>query len=582
MEFLRARGLALREAPDGRVFLRCPWADDHTTESDPTATCWFPAGTNGYEVGHFRCLHAHCHDKTDDQFKREIGYDAEGFDYEGPATVYQAIHPALTSHAGPDNRDRLDSGTAHPRSIPTTCAPPQLPGSPITDQRSDQGDTLRALHADVEPVRTHVVAPGSAHPLDLPAFERDKHGKIKPIITNVALALRRPDLCGAVIAKDAFKDALILRPWDLGRIYQPSPNHWTDGQSRPFAQSDYTELHYPLRQLGFGPAAIPKEIMREAALYVAEKHQFDSAINWIDTLPEWDGVSRIDTFMSRFLGAEDTPYTRAVARYWWTAHAGRILAPGCQADMAVVLISQQGTGKTSSLKAIAPQLDQYVEINLHEKDDDISRALRGKLVGELAELRGLGTRDADSIKAWVSRGFESWIPKYQEFSSSFPRRLVLIGTSNQPEFLSDETGNRRWLPVEAGKQLVDKIHQERFQLWVEAVGMYLWHGILWSEAETLGKQIHRNHMVSDEWQVIIQDWLDADDGFGGGRPADREYLVMNDILQRALNLNPAHINMSTQFRVGKILRKLGYNRWTKRIGEHAMKVWVKGGIKWGM
>ncbi|MCV5824559.1 virulence-associated E family protein, partial [Escherichia coli] len=83
-----------------------------------------------------------------------------------------------------------------------------------------------------------------------------------------------------------------------------------------------------------------------------------------------------------------------------------------------------------------------------EKDDDLARKMRGRLVAEIGELRGLNTKELESIKAFVTRTHENWIPKYREFATQFPRRLVFVGTTNEDEFLADKTGNRRWLPVE--------------------------------------------------------------------------------------------------------------------------------------
>lgn len=562
VDFLRSAGLVESEARDGRVFLTCPWADRHTTQSDRTATCWFPAGTNGYEVGHFRCLHAHCRGTQDWEFLRIIGFDALGFEDEGPAAQGPAPHP----HPGLSYPDSSDGSRQGDESATLSAASPE-------------GRTLRALHADVGPSHTTVTA-GAVHPLDLPRFERDGKGQIKPTIGNVVDALLRPDLCGYVIAKDTFKDELMLHPWPLGKLWVPEMKLWTSPKRQEFSDNHYADLHIILRKLGVGPGAIAGDVMRLALLKVASDRTFDSAINWTYTLPDWDGVPRIDTFLSRYLGGEDTPYTRAVARYWWSAQAGRILTPGCQADMAIVMISRQGTGKTSTLKAIAPSLEEYVEINMTHRDEDLSRSLRGKKVGEMAELNGVRGREVESVKAFISRTHESWVPKYREHRVSFPRRLVLVGTSNEEEFLADQTGNRRWLPVMMGKQDVQQVIHDRGQLWAEAMVLYTMEGVLWSEAETLARGQHLSFTLSDEWEHLIQEWLDTDDGFGGGKPGDREELTMHEVLRGAVGLAPSGVNHLNQLRGGRALRKLGYEKFNRSRDGRQQKVWRKGKWEW--
>lgn len=58
---------------DGRLHVRCPWEDEHTTESADSATSYFPAHTGGYASGHFHCMHAHCVDRTDIEFLHAVG-----------------------------------------------------------------------------------------------------------------------------------------------------------------------------------------------------------------------------------------------------------------------------------------------------------------------------------------------------------------------------------------------------------------------------------------------------------------------------------------------------------------------------
>lgn len=72
-QYLLDHNHVLSTERDGRLHIVCPFSADHTTESAESATTYWPAHTGGYEQGHFHCLHAHCADKTDDQFKEALG-----------------------------------------------------------------------------------------------------------------------------------------------------------------------------------------------------------------------------------------------------------------------------------------------------------------------------------------------------------------------------------------------------------------------------------------------------------------------------------------------------------------------------
>lgn len=408
-----------------------------------------------------------------------------------------------------------------------------------------------------DPDSKPVVQGTHPHPLDGPHFDRDrKSGLIKPLLQNVVKALSDADFCGHTITRDDFRDVLML-------------------DDRPFKDPDYTTLTLQLVTPKHRFVAIPSEMLKQAVAYVAERQAFDSAISWLRNLPAWDGTPRIDTFATRYLGVPSTAYSRAVSRYWWTAHAGRVLVPGVQADIAIVLISTQGTGKTSSIKAMVPHPDEYVELSLLDRDEDLSRAMRGKLIGEIAELRGLNSRDLESIKAWISRQREEWVPKYLEFSRTFPRRLVLVGTSNQEEFLADETGNRRFAPLVVGaRQDRDGIARDRDQLWAEAAVVFETEGVCWQEAERLAKLEHSQFEIHDAWLETVREWL-HEPGLQASAPADREFLRMDDVLKFAVGIDLRYVKPFEQLRVGKILHQLGYRRGNKRVGSTVQKIWVK-------
>jgi predicted P-loop ATPase len=150
-----------------------------------------------------------------------------------------------------------------------------------------------------------------------------------------------------------------------------------------------------------------------------------------------------------------------------------------------VLIGKQGAGKSTSISALAPLDETFFELNLSDRNNDQSRQIRGKLIAELAELRGLQGRESEDIKAFLSRTDEKWVPKYKEFETTFKRRLTFWGTSNESEFLSDHTGNRRWLPVDIKNPDTEAVKRDRDQIWAEAIQIYKEKGICWKEVRNI-------------------------------------------------------------------------------------------------
>jgi hypothetical protein len=484
--------------------------------------------------------------------------DDEGFGLEGAAAL-------RSDDSLPGGRQAVSTG---PRVL--LAAPPSdFPGLPATTPAKTPPEGYE---------------PPAYHP-------RDKQGHVMPTVENAVRALSDEWEVGVQIGHDTFCDETMVQP--AGAVQQ-----W-----RAMRDADLVALRIKLEQRRFKSA--PKELARDAAILVAERNQFDSAQLWLAGVePCWDGEHRVESFLVDCFGAADTPYTRAVSLYMWTALAGRVIAPGCIAPMAPILKGVQGAGKSRGVKAMVPDDLFYAEIDLSKDDDTLARSLRGVLVGEINELRGLQTKDQESIKAWVSRTHEKWVPKFKEFTTTFPRRCLLVGTTNRDDILADETGNRRWLPLQVGRVAVARVVALREQLWAEAAAMFRGvpaalagaraageeytgsagargrGGVAWQEAERLADAEHDAFRRTDEWEVPFTEWLyghdGLDDGVHGSAGAARgsSPFTVADVLGGALGIALKDMDTRVQMRAGAVLRALGYER-------RQMRVAGARGWRWG-
>lgn len=402
-------------------------------------------------------------------------------------------------------------------------------------------------------------------PVAVPEMTRTTRGKIEASYTNVYAACERPDVAGVSIGYDEFLGEVV--------ISHDEGENWV-----AMSDADYVGIQKRLERVGF--TRVAKEVLRDVVGAVAHAgNRFDTAKLWLDRL-QWDGVLRIERFLSTYLGAEDTPYTRAVARYQWTAMAARVLDPGCKADMAPVWVGAQGAGKSTVARALVPDATFFKELSFSERDADLSRKMRGLLVGELSELRGLATRELEAVKAWITQQHEHWTPKFKEFGTTFARRCIFIGTTNQQQFLADETGERRWLPVQVGKCNPGAVARDREQLWAEAREMYLREGIAYHDAENLAREEHGRYKVHDSWADAIHRWLDEEprtlsgEAQEPGRRRDRPFTT-GDVMSGALSIGPAGQRQAEQQRVAKILRASGFecDKTQSRVGADRVRYW---------
>lgn len=491
-DWLDANDWTLSVSFDGSRNLK-PFRDEseYSNGCSETSIKYFPAGTGGFQQGHFKSLHASDSGLSDTDWLEGYGYAASLFD-------------------------------------------------------------------DLTATGNGVEVSGYA---EWPAFSRRQQtGKIENTIDNAHKAVKCPAFVGIDIRFDLFRDEIMFAPAGSG-LWQT------------FTDADYARLRIKMEQHGFMP--IGRDLIRDVVMLVADEQPFDSATTWLNGL-EWDGVPRIKSFYHTHFGTADTPYTRAVSMYMWTALAGRVLEPGIKADMVPILVGPQGCGKSSGVEALSPDPMFFTEISFAEKDDDLARKMRGRLLAEIGELRGLNTKELESIKAFVTRTHENWIPKYREFATQFPRRLVFIGTTNEDEFLADKTGNRRWLPVEVSKVDVKAIKTDLLLLWAEARETFKrLGGIQFRDAERLGASVHEQYTIKDAWLETVEKWLDTPDLMTNDIPRKCEFLRASDVLRDAIGLNPEKVSRREQMRISGVLQNCGYKASRETINGKQQRVFVK-------
>lgn len=191
---------------------------------------------------------------------------------------------------------------------------------------------------------------------------------------------------------------------------------------------------------------------------------------------QWDGEKRLETLFIAYLGAQNNEYVRQATKITFTACVKRIMEPGCKHDTVLVLVGDQGIGKSYILSKLG--MDWYNESLQSCKGDEAFIKISSSWIVELSELTALKHADAESIKAFISAKEDVYRPKYAKYPIQSPRRCVFFGTTNNMQFLKDETGNRRWLPIQVNKTYQTKSPFEDLdqgtinQIWAEAKFYY--------------------------------------------------------------------------------------------------------------
>lgn len=396
-----------------------------------------------------------------------------------------------------------------------------------------------------------------------PSLDRDKKGIAALHEHNLKTTLNHAESFGYLIKYDQFLSAVMIARCD-GDKNMLTP-------LRSLEDEDYFALKLRLGEMNF-KTPIRTDMLREAINYTAWLNKFDSAQDWLNNLPEWDGIPRVETFLVNCFGAEDNEYSRAVSKYWLTAHAGRILTPGVKADMMPILEGCQGFQKSWALKALLPSDDLYGNINLSSPDDKNIRLMSGKMLCEMDEVKGLHNRELESIKSFMTITADEHIPKYKEKPKQSPRRCIFVGTTNKKELLVDETGNRRFLPIEVTKADRKRIKEDRDMLWAEAKVLYDKAGVFW-QAEQFAGEAHDKYKLREVWEDNVRTWIYEED-MDGITPLSKGYVTTSEILQGAIQLETAKRDPRHFSRIAKALLDIGFEQKLSRIKGINTRIWI--------
>ncbi len=275
---------------------------------------------------------------------------------------------------------------------------------------------------------------------EIPFDRAERSGNIKPTPGNILLAIK----------DDAALRSRIRRNAMTGAIEFARPLPWSkDGEAGA------EELETALAQLTVHierkyKIAAKKHDIDTAVRVHAANNSYDPVIERFKRLPRWDGERRVDFMLEAFLKAEPTPYVRAASQLMVCGIIERQLNPGAKFDYMVVLEGPQGCGKSTFCEMLALDREFYCE-NMQNMDSGNTDALivsQGRTVVEVGELNALKrAKTAEAAKAFITATRDEYRGKYQREAVKHPRRFIVIGTTNEREFLTDTTGNRRYLPI---------------------------------------------------------------------------------------------------------------------------------------
>ena len=326
-------------------------------------------------------------------------------------------------------------------------------------------------------------------------------GKIKNTLRNICLIFEGDEALKG-ISLNTFTNKLTVSdevPWRKSKS--------------DFDEKDFSELAHHFSSM-YAIEVSDRNLMNGLNI-VSAKRTFHPIKDWLNSLPKWDEIPRLETYLTDYLGAADNYYTRFVAKIILLSAIARVMEPGIKYEIVPVLVGPQGCGKSTIFsKLFGAWFSDSLTLN-DMRDKAAIEKMEGILCFEIAELSGMAKADLELIKSFLSRQVDKCRFAYGRVVVTTPRQCVFVATTNQVEgFLRDTSGNRRFAPVEVTgeceKHPWDMTDDVIDQIWAEAFHCYKTGNFKLffdGEIKVVAEAEQKAFLVHDDRRGLVEEFL---------------------------------------------------------------------------
>ena len=284
---------------------------------------------------------------------------------------------------------------------------------------------------------------------------------------------------------------------------------WTDrddSQLQMYLRETYTEF-------------ANKDLTFNAVTVFSDAHRFHVVKDFFLSLPKWDGKPRAKKLFVKFLGADDIPYVHEVTLNILTAAIARIFHPGCDYQLAPILLGEQGIGKSHCLRRLGGAW--YGSLVDDVGDPHAIDAIQKLWFVEIKEMAAM-KKDVDANKRFIDSAKDTRRQAYARRATTIPRHCVFVITTNNKMCLTDMTGNRRYPIIvchNKARQFVEGLTDDYIkQVWAEVFAHYnelFADGFdekklsLSRDAQTQSDEIAEDYLRDDGMESEIRAYLDT-------------------------------------------------------------------------
>lgn len=311
---------------------------------------------------------------------------------------------------------------------------------------------------------------------------------------------------------------------------------------------------------------VKKDMIIDTFLMFASQNEYDPVAEYLQNCYQKyrdSTIHLLENAADRYLYT-NLPIYNTYLKKTLVGAVKRTFEAGCKFETALVIYGKQGALKSTFWRVLG---GDWFDDTVQGFDRDEKQKLHQYWIEEFGEIEKVSNKhDVSQIKAFLSNQNDVFRVPFGRSSRAYPRKFIIVGSTNKPDILQDATGDRRfWIidiyhnekPID-----IDKVREERDQLWAAAYALYKKGESVFlpREEDAVRDELNKQYRADDAWEEPVTNYVEH-----------FTTIKMVDILKNCLEIPLERHDRKSQDRVSNILRNLG---WVKT---HTMsgKIWKK-------
>jgi predicted P-loop ATPase len=303
----------------------------------------------------------------------------------------------------------------------------------------------------------------------------------------------------------------------------------------------------------------------------AENNTFDQRVVWLESLQPYEGdrEALYRLLAVKGFGVEDRPLYTAYCKRMMVGMIARAVEPGCKHDTMPILTGAQGSKKSSAFAALMPVADWFsdTQLNIKNPKECVERMI-GVWLQEWGELASMTSASFGEVKQFTASSRDQLRLAYGRYSTSVPRTVCRVGTSNPQAVLHDLTGSRREWPMATTGTNPAWIAEHRDDLFACALADYRAGEQWWlTDAEDHQRKADSVFFrIGSEIETFVADYMDC------------RWAAHLEAVIKAYEIQATKTKRNDRKTIALVLAALGYHPKRVRVNGSQKKLYVLSGV----